>query len=311
VTANLDAALRLAGAGLYVFPCSPATRSPLVGTIDQATRHPHSIERYWRHHPDALPAINAEKSGLVILDLDVGHKAGVDGVEAFDALIDEHGGDFPACPAVRSPRGGVHLFLRQPKERKLGNAKRGLPKGVDVIALTYVIGCGAVKLDGTFYEQIAGCPDLFEAFANGTIPEVPAWLVDIIQAPRPYEVSACGPQEAATISDNRARALGEGSLLYWANMVAATGEGDRNNALCRGTFALAGNSEACQISEADALAAMEWACTRNGYLASRDPSDGPGPFIKTFHKAWRDGLRKPLSPPRDRAVDTSLIQLPA
>ena len=310
---NLEAARQLVSAGVFVFPAHPETKNPLVHSIGVATNVPRGVDNYWATRPHAVPGVPAGKNGPLIADLDVGHKQGVDGIEAFSALADQYG--FPECPAIRTPRGGVHLYMRQPLGRApLGNVTGILPAGVDIrgAELAYVIGPGAVLADGTFYEAIEGAPDLYEAFATGSLPEPPQWLIEMIEADN--GVVDRGPPSTEPLEDHRARAWIDVALEDWVNQVAQTGEGGRNNKLNKAVYTLAGKAAATNgaLTEAEVWDAMTWACEQNGYLQSTDPSDGPKSFEKTFRSSWRSGFRKPMPGPRERyPVSNELIVLKA
>jgi hypothetical protein len=81
-----------------------------------------------------------------------------------------------------------------------------------------------------------------------------------------------------------------------------TGVGGRNNALNSATYTLAGKSASGCLTEGEVFDALWWACTANGYITSRDASDGPQAFCKTFKGAWSAGIRRPLPGPRERPV---------
>jgi hypothetical protein len=222
-------------------------------------------------------------------------------VAALDALLDQYGGGgLPMCPAIETPANGYHLYFRQPAGRApLGCVKGSLPPGIDVKGNGgYVLAPGAVRQDGTFYGIAADWHDLAEAFTAGIIPEIPEWLVGLIEAPRNVEPLR-GPSEGAgPISDYRARAWGIAAMEGEAAKLAATGVGGRNNALNAVAFTLAGKSVSGCLSEGEVFDALWAACVCNGYATSRDPSDGPAAFNKTFKSAWNAGLRKPLPGPR-------------
>jgi hypothetical protein len=156
---NLTAALKLVGAGFRVLGCYPDTKRPVRGLSwrGSACVEPVQVVNYWKYQGrgvDLMPAIDLEHAGLVVLDLDVGHADGVDGIAALNALCDRNG-EIPRCPVVRTPSGGAHLCLKQPSGRPpLGNSEGSLPDGINVRgAGGYVIGVGAVRDDGTFYER--------------------------------------------------------------------------------------------------------------------------------------------------------------
>ena len=299
---NLKNALRLAGGGLYVFPCSPSKR-PVAGFRwkEWASNDTSEIEAMWGHYGgDPMPALHLGPCGLVVIDPDR-HAADADGVAALDALIDQYGG-LPMCPAVETPNNGYHLYFKQPSGRApLGNISGDLPAGVDVRgAGGYSIAPGAVREDGTFYGLAAGWPDLVEAFTAGTIPEIPEWLLRLIEAPRHVEHLRAPSRGAEPIPDCRARAWGLAALEGEAAKLAATAVGGRNNTLNRVTYTLAGKSASGCLREGEVFNALWAACVCNGYVTSRAPSDGPNAFRKTFRNAWNAGVRKPLPGPCER-----------
>jgi len=111
------------------------------------------------------------------------------------------------------------------------------------------------------------------------------------------------------VEDSRARAYGLEALRREAAIVAATGGGGRNNALNRGVFTIAGKSVSCFIHREEAFAEFYGAMVANGSMASRDPSDGPDAFKRSFESAWKAGLRKPLPGPRERYPDDGRVTI--
>ncbi len=308
MTDNRDTAVRLATAGIYVFQADPETKAPFY-TIRAASNHPAMISQRWAGRPEALPAVAIGKSGLFVLDLDVGHREGENGIEAFSALVAEHG--FPDdVPAVRSPRGGVHLYTMQRDDdpylaNRYGSKTPGLPNGIDFLVdprNAFTIGPDAVLATGEFYEPIAGTPDLAEAYAAGAIPEVPAWIIDLIDAAVAADIEEqtmrCAAHGvAADASDSRRRAWSLGALEREAARLAVTAVGGRNHALNRAAYVLGGHAPT--IAYGEAYDALYGACVANGYVTSRAAGDGPKQFKRTFNSGWRDGTAKPLPGPRD------------
>ena len=64
---NRKVALRLAEAGLAVFPAGP-DKKPLLSWRKLSTSDPTVIERLWERWPDAMPALDLAKSNYVVLD---------------------------------------------------------------------------------------------------------------------------------------------------------------------------------------------------------------------------------------------------
>jgi hypothetical protein len=136
---NLDVALELAAAGIFVFPAIVSwnenakkldKKPAITGWREAATTDAARVAEWWRTFPDAVPGIGLGRSGLVVIDLDR-HPGGADGVEAFNKLI-RNNGLLPPCPTVRTPSGGYHLYFSQANGEAFGNGRGALPLGIDV-----------------------------------------------------------------------------------------------------------------------------------------------------------------------------------
>jgi hypothetical protein len=191
---NLRVALALAAQGIAVFPVqnAPGTEDhkkpyPRFWWKSKSTTVASTIEAWWRLYPDAMPAVDCGKSGLLVVDLDTPRgKSKADGLAAWAKLA---AGREPSCPTVETPSGGRHLVFRQPSPA-LGNRKGGLPKGVDIRgAGGYVVAPGARCSDGTEY-RLTG--ELSSASAS------PEWLIDIIRGGKPKPESPPAPAAAAS-----------------------------------------------------------------------------------------------------------------
>jgi hypothetical protein len=300
VNYNLDVALRAAATGLYVFPADPATKRPLVRWAACSTNIEAGVRYYWDVHRSAAVGLDCGKSGLFVIDLDRGHADGVDGVSAFDKLLDDAGEDFPFDgPATKTPRGGFHIILRQPVGRApLGNSNRNLPPGIDIRgAGGFVIAPGSIMATGEFYESEPSGPDLYDVYPAG-IPVVPDWLVYGLEWREP--VSLRYPPSPAVVGDaaERQRRMRRIMDLICGDLARMPPESGRNNALNVAACRIAGNSVWGSISESEAWAALHAACHWNGLLNE----DGERACYATFLSGWRFGIAKPLSPPRERLL---------
>src|SRR5262249_50547663 len=97
----------------------------------------------------------------------------------------QHGANLSAVPITHTPGNGYHFYFQQPDGEPLGNREGDLPDGINVRGaggLTIAPYC--VRPDGQSYRGGARPPDLMAAVQNGTIPVIPAWLLEIIQ-PKP------------------------------------------------------------------------------------------------------------------------------
>src|SRR5262245_37556461 len=132
---NLDAALSLADAGLFVFPANVSlpngsekwVKKPwIVGWQNNASTDPSQIRQWWLTYPHAVPGIELGRSGLVVLDGD--RHGGPDGVTALNELL---GVDTPRHPISLTAGGGEHHIFLQPSDAEpLGNGAGSLPKGI-------------------------------------------------------------------------------------------------------------------------------------------------------------------------------------
>jgi hypothetical protein len=315
---NRENALRLAP--LKPFPCVFG-KDPAPGFLWTAWPHEDgyadNLAAVWdyyhdKHGIDPAPAFQPGAHGLIGLDLD--RKPGKpDGVALFDSLLDQYG-DLPPCPMTATPSGGYHVIMRQPAGRQpLGN-RAGWFKGngVDVRGRNgYLLCPGAVLGDtGEVYESAPGCPDLVDAFLADAIPEIPQWIVDLIEGePEPTRTNLGSPSGGVTpavtpgagaYSPRRATAYIESALNGWMNKLAVAIETTRNNTLNDAVFYIRGlmvcpTLAASTLTERQVWDAMWFACDRNGYLRSK--KDGPRAFAATFRSAWNAGTAEPARGP--------------
>ena len=211
--ANLETALRLASHGIAVFPCKP-DKSPYTpnGHKDAATDE-LSIQRWWRQHPDALPAISCPASGLIVIDADnrpaveakpakdgrraVKAKAAINGLEVLSTLALESGIVLTESPCVDTPSGGGHCYYRLPPGMASTDSPGTLPGGLDVRGAGYVIAPGAMRRDGRRYRPVTSSPDLAAAFKAGTIPVLPDAFAAHITAGKHKPVESPLPTKGA------------------------------------------------------------------------------------------------------------------
>lgn len=106
---RLEAALSLAARGVAVFPCVPRMKRPIVehGFYD-ATTDPALIRAWWTRWPNANLAMPTGQPGFDVVDIDV-HADG-DGYAHLPTL--RRAGLLDGWShAVRTPRGGMHLYF--------------------------------------------------------------------------------------------------------------------------------------------------------------------------------------------------------
>jgi hypothetical protein len=180
---NRAAALRLASAGIPVFPVKVFKyadkwgKKPLVKDWRAiATTDETQICGWWDQFRSAVPGIPLGRCNLIVLDADR-HEDGPDGVTAYLQLKAEL--KIPQHPITKTAGGGTHHVFRQPPGHALGNSSGALPPGIDVRGQGgFIVGPGSIRQDGAGY--VAGPLSLAEAYGNGGIPELPVTLINLI-----------------------------------------------------------------------------------------------------------------------------------
>jgi hypothetical protein len=178
---NRDWALRLAEAGIAVFPCGD-NKKPLIDRWRQfSSSDPEAVAMWWSQHPNALPAIDLAKCDLVVFDAD--RHGGPDGRTALRELLQAQPDyNAPATPRALTPGDGAHVYFSQ-NGHELSNARGDLPKGVDVRGAGGYVICPYAHLpDGRCYRTIRNTPDLISAYKANSIPPVPEGIVALIEA---------------------------------------------------------------------------------------------------------------------------------
>jgi Bifunctional DNA primase/polymerase, N-terminal len=237
---NLEAALGLSTVRLSVFPVRIAynasterwdKRPFITGWQDRATTVESAIHEFGCLYPQAVPGIALGCAGLVVLDAD--RHGGPDGVSAFQALVTEHG--LPeGCVKVNTAGSGEHWIFRNLDDDPLGNAEGVLPGGINMRGRGgFIVAPGAVRPDGRGWSEPEDGPKLIDAFREGTLPEIPRWLVELIRS---------GPKEQRSPfrfdASRREQAYAAAALEGEVTKVAIAASGSRNNTLFKAAAAL-------------------------------------------------------------------------
>ncbi|BDG21264.1 bifunctional DNA primase/polymerase [Thermus thermophilus] len=222
-SAALEAALGYAAQGYSVLPLAPGEKRPhprlVPHGLKEASRDPATLEAWWRSCPECGVGILAPE-GVLVLDVDQG--------EVWGGLRQEHPA-LEATPRQRTPKGGVHLFLRLPEGVRLSASVRAIP-GVDLRGMgrAYVVAAPTRLKDGRTYAWEVPLVRPEE------LPPVPDALLARLLPPPPPPREVWTPVEGA--SPKRLRAL----LEAYCHRVAATPPGQRHNTLIRYAVAAGG-----------------------------------------------------------------------
>ncbi|APU20143.1 bifunctional DNA primase/polymerase [Actinoalloteichus sp. GBA129-24] len=162
------------------------------GWEELAITDPDRIERAWSRSTHNV-GIACGRAGLLVIDLDQPKPGalppkeaeaggGIEwGADVLTALCEQYGHDVAALwetYTVTTPRGGVHLYFRQPHGVRLGNTQGGRGTSLGELIDTrghggYVVAPGSITPDGAYrlVEDLPPAP-------------LPGWLVRLL-APRP------------------------------------------------------------------------------------------------------------------------------
>ena len=232
----LEAALQFAADGFRVIPlhnpdpdhssrCS-CHRSGCVSVgkhprtqhgVKHATNDHEAIRGWWSMWPNANIGI-ATGDGLVVLDVDPRH----DGDSSLDDIEAEHGEI--VTRVARTGGGGFHLYLQ-------GNlpARGAFRPGLDLKAAGgYVISPPSKHFSGLRYSWV----DRGEG-----IRVVPEWLAKIVKPPRSEKTGAA---RSHVYNPNAPRPpwYVRAAIISECENLAASSDGDRNNALNRAAYSL-------------------------------------------------------------------------
>jgi Bifunctional DNA primase/polymerase, N-terminal/AAA domain len=310
---NLAVALQHADRGIRIIPMQPVRKPngdwrkiPLVGNWDfEASADCETIQDWWRRFPDAIPGIPLRRPGLIVVDTDR-HTDSHDGVEAFNRLASEQE-PMPVHPITRTAGNGEHHYFRQPADGKaLGNSKGALPDGIEVRgAGGVIVAPGSVRPDGAVWECAGEVPSLVEAFAQGTIPEIPAWITNQIRQRKLPTIEAAAFESHDL---NREHVYAAKALKEGAEEVAVAATGTRNETLNKIAYHLGRMVANGWLDEGSVATELYQACGANGLI----DDDGERSAQETIASGLRAGKLKPHPPLPDRVsvkevVSPSLI----
>ena len=135
---NKELALSLAAQGLYVLPCNDNKLPLPVNGASDATTDVATIEKWWGQNPGALVAVNAGKSGLTLLDIDIKPDKGVNGHDELSA-------------AGYTPTDTFHYTTKSGGEHRWYAGGADLPQALDYMDAKGTILAGIDRKSGNTY----------------------------------------------------------------------------------------------------------------------------------------------------------------
>ena len=264
----------------HVFPLEPYDKTPMTGPgghriawSKAATNDPDVIARARCRGTATGYGIDAKKSGLVILDMDVpepgeDHLAPewrnepgiVDGTDVFAALMERAGEQhWPDTFTVRTPSGGLQLYYEALPDRAIGN--RPLGPLVDVRGGGqgnggYVCGPGSVIDERAYLPRKPWKASLVRGgkayvIARNIRPvPLPGWIADLLDPPERPEPAGGPPPSAEGLAPGYVRAAVEGELANVIGAPRARGNQVLNDAALKlGRFVAAGQLPRGQVED--------------------------------------------------------------
>ncbi|MFC0282540.1 DUF3987 domain-containing protein [Camelimonas abortus] len=281
---NMHAAIELAAAGLFVFPCGP-NKKPLVRWAALATRDAAKLREWWRRWPDALIGIHCGMSKITVLDGDRRDRPDApDGVHALLTLV----GSEPWAaghPVTRTLNDGIHIYCRASDAAPLRNSASVVAPGVDVRGDGgFIIAPGSMLPDGRGWLPAPGAPSLADVVRSGSLPEVPSSILRAIEQYRHEERRSMAGGNAAAGEPGWPRQ----SLKEAVAELSATPTGKRNDTLNAKALAMGKLAGKGLIQRQEAHAAFIGACHVNGLIQG----DGMDAFEATFASGFGTGFKR-------------------
>lgn len=162
-----------------LFPIIPLQGYKNIPTVKWSKEENHikSIEEYEKYsnkNCTGFSLLTGDVSGVMVIDLDVGHVDGINGIGNFNEFIEnlatEDKDIINNTFSVRSPNGGIHLYFKY--RRGLKNKAEYLP-GVDIRT-----DGGIITLPYTKRKLESGVIKEYEVLNNSDVKEMPKALFD-------------------------------------------------------------------------------------------------------------------------------------
>lgn len=97
-------------------PIKANSKYPLTKNgMKDATNDPQQLADWFNTGKHVNMAVNCEKSGLIVIDCDVDPARNYNGIDKLEQMEEELG-ELPVTVTVRTPRGGLHLYFKAPKD---------------------------------------------------------------------------------------------------------------------------------------------------------------------------------------------------
>ncbi len=148
--------------------CDGPGKCPRGKWKDESTTDQDTIRGWWKRWPTANIGIDCGKSGLLVLDADT-YKESFEGEKLLSPSDEE-------TVTTLTGGGGVHLWYKRTADKDWGNAKKGLPDGIDIRgAGGYIVAPPSLHKTGKRYAFEGGY-----GLTEIDLLPVPGWLATIL-----------------------------------------------------------------------------------------------------------------------------------
>ena len=230
----LQQALRLAEAGVAVFPCQLSKAPACPGGFKASTAKPREVLALWKKYPGPLIGVpTGLQSGFDILDLDLPKHPEA---RAWWTICRA---EIPPTRIQQTRSGGLHIFFSHHPTLRCSTSK--IARGVDV------------RADGGYviWWEAAGCPRL----SPSPLSAWPSFLTELLTARRPTRRPKY--DSARLLPDRR-------FVMSIVRTVAAAPQGSRNSILFWGACRLRERLDPNLLDLDSALELLVEAATRAG-----------------------------------------------
>lgn len=175
---NLDEALKLQKSGFHIYPLSPNTKVPILGSngFNEATNDLSIINKWWNDEPNRNIGLMLKTQNLIVIDCDR-HAENIDGVENFKNLAIKFDG-LGTINTYReiTPNKGLHFFFRLPANIEIRQQQHAFSHvlgkektGIDIIR--YGVPVAPTNTPQGEYKAIGEITN---------IEPLPQWLIDLL-----------------------------------------------------------------------------------------------------------------------------------
>jgi RecA-family ATPase len=245
---SVEIALAYSALDLAIFRTDIRNDHPLQKWSTDAMRHADDVreifgQRKYRNILQGIAAATGERSDIIVIDADFGHKNGADGVANFKALCQRHDYDLARVPTARTPRDGRHYIFADRRGIGIGAGTLRDENGELLPGIDWRGEGGMVPLPAgqkwRTWAQLAGLENP---------PELPNFLYECLldAQKKPRKQKNAEPRERRRQRDERTDSRWPDLHPYVATALSReldelrhADDGQRNDQLNRSVFAIA------------------------------------------------------------------------